>query len=72
MYKECLEVLNSIEKLNINLKNDDYTTLIHQHRGIIFKKLKDYDKAVLNYQISLNRSVNNISRTRTHITLINA
>jgi len=56
IYEDALEVLQEIENINQTINNPNIAAAIVQHRGFIFSKTKDYQKAIENYEMAYSNS----------------
>jgi len=56
LYDEALEVLQKLENINKVNGYDDITAALLQHRGIIFSRKKEYQKAVRNYEMAYSNA----------------
>jgi len=52
LYNEALETLQKLENINKVTANQDASAVLFQHRGAIFLRTKEYQKAVENYELA--------------------
>ena len=69
-YGEALKILTKIEDINKEHYNEDFLSVLLQHRGLIFKKKKAYPKAIDNYEKAYHIAKNTHNQIRILISLI--
>ena len=70
LHNEALKVLQKIENINQTINNSNIAAAIVQHRGLIFSKTKEYQKAIKNYEIAYSNAKYPQLQTNALISLI--
>jgi len=69
-YDEALQTLQKIEDINKEHCDEDIFSILLQHRGVIFKRRKEYLKAIENYEKAYRIAKNTHNQVRILISLI--
>jgi len=69
-YDEALRILTKIEDINKKYCDEDIFSILLQHRGVIFKRRKEYLKAIENYEKAYHVAKNTHNQGRILISLI--
>ena len=69
-YDEALVTLKKLENINKRIENEDISSALLQHRGIIFERRKEYLKAIENYEKAYHIAKNHHNQIEFLISLI--